>query len=219
MGGPPARLDVIRRPRRTTNVKRPNKAKQGKARVKGGVKRSPGRPSKRTPAVVKRILDGLAAGTPLTILCEPPDMPSDDTVRIWADADPALSRDIARAREAGFDRIALEALRIADTPLEGVEIEETGHGSEDAPAFSERKVRRKDMLGHRRLQVETRLKLLAKWDPKRYGERLAQEISGPDGGPIQTEGEGVRLTEKDEETVRRIAAIRDGIQKPSSEPS
>ena len=29
-----------------------------------------------------------------------------------------------------------------------------------------------DMLGHRKLQIETRLKLLAKWDPKRYGKKL-----------------------------------------------
>ena len=40
------------------------------------------------------------------------------------------------------------------------------------------------MLGHRKLQVETRLKLLAKWDPKRYGDLMRQEISGPDGSPI-----------------------------------
>jgi hypothetical protein len=45
------------------------------------------------------------------------------------------------------------------------------------------------MLGHRRLQVETRLKLLAKWDPKRHGERIATEISGPDGGEIRTAGD------------------------------
>jgi hypothetical protein len=28
------------------------------------------------------------------------------------------------------------------------------------------------MLGHRRLQIETRLKLLSKWDPKRYGDKI-----------------------------------------------
>jgi len=191
-------------------VKRPKKAKQGKVRVKGAVKRPRGRPTKRTPAVESRILDGLAAGTPLTLICEPQDMPAWQTVYDWMADDAEFSRGIARARDAGFDRIALEALRIADTPLEGATITEKPDGKE---------VKRADMLGHRKLQVETRLKLLAKWDPKRYGERLTQEISGPDGGPIQTEGEGVRLTEKDEETVRRIAAIRDGIQKPSSEPS
>ena len=28
------------------------------------------------------------------------------------------------------------------------------------------------MLGHRKLQIETRLKLLAKWNPKKYGDRV-----------------------------------------------
>jgi hypothetical protein len=35
------------------------------------------------------------------------------------------------------------------------------------------------------LRIETRLKLLAKWDPKRYGERLHSEVTGVDGGPLQ----------------------------------
>lgn len=176
--------------------------------MKGTAKRPRGRPSKRTPEVEKRILEGLAKGTPLTILCDPPDMPSDDTVRIWADADPAFSRDIARAREAGFDRIALDALAIADEV-----------SAKDTITTKFGDIPNKEWLLRSKLRVETRLKLLSKWDPKRYGDRVAQEISGPGGGPIQTEGGGMRLTEQDEETVRRIAAIRDGIQKPTSEPS
>ena len=43
-----------------------------------------------------------------------------------------------------------------------------------------------DMLGHRNLQIETRLKLLAKWNPKKYGERVAHE--GVEGGaPIKVD--------------------------------
>jgi hypothetical protein len=59
-------------------------------------------------------------------------------------------------------------------------------------------ISRRDMLGHRKLQIETRLKLLAKWDPKRYGERMATEISGPDGGPIQTDS---RVRSDDEKSA------------------
>jgi hypothetical protein len=37
------------------------------------------------------------------------------------------------------------------------------------------------MLGHRKLQIETRLKLLACWDPKKYGNRttLAGDAQNP----------------------------------------
>jgi hypothetical protein len=72
-----------------------------------------GRPTKRTEAVEKKIIDGLRAGTPLTVICRGEDMPHDNTVRDWINADPDFSVAIARAREAGFDQIALDALRIA----------------------------------------------------------------------------------------------------------
>ena len=54
------------------------------------------------------------------------------------------------------------------------------------------------MLGHRKLQIETRLKLLAKWSPKKYGEKIQQELSNPDG-TLST------LTEA--EKAQRIAQI------------
>jgi hypothetical protein len=137
-----------------------------------------GRPTKRTPEVIQRVIDGLSKGVPLAVICREEGMPSDTTVRCWADEDAELSFAIARAREVGADYIAWEALQIADTPQEGIETIDTPEGP---------RIKKCDMLGHRRLQVETRLKLLAKWDPKRYGDRIAQEITGADGGAIKTE--------------------------------
>jgi hypothetical protein len=84
----------------------------------------------------------------------------------------AFSEAIARARDAGWDKIALDALRISDTTEDGETIVEKPDGIE---------VRRADMLGHRKLRVETRLKLLAKWSPKKYGERTHLEHSGKVG--------------------------------------
>jgi hypothetical protein len=46
-------------------------------------------------------------------------------------------------------------------------------------------VTRGDMTEHRRLRVDVRKWYLSKIAPKRYGERLAHEVSGPDGGPIE----------------------------------
>lgn len=113
-------------------------------------------------AIVERICKGLENGIPLTSLCEPEELPSPSTVYLWCEKDAQIAGAIARARHVGFDAIAEDALRIADTPQEGVETttEEDGSVSE----------KRGDMLGHRKLQIETRLKLLAKWDPKRYGD-------------------------------------------------
>lgn len=136
-----------------------------------------GRPTLRTPEVVAAILEGLSNGQTLTSLCACEGMPSPSAFRSWAREDAQLSADFARAREAGFDAIAEEALEIANTPMEGVkeklEMVKQLDGTFQL-AVTERT--REDMLGHRKLQIETRLKLLAKWDPRRYGEKV--EVNG-----------------------------------------
>lgn len=101
---------------------------------------------------VQRVLDGLACGTPLAVICRSEGFPNEDTIRMWAQGDEELARSIARARESGHDHIALEALAIADD--------------------------RSDDPASRRVRVETRLKLLAKWDPKRYGDTTTTKHEG-----------------------------------------
>lgn len=120
-------------------------------------------PEQRDKAV-KVIIEGLSVGTPLTVICSADGMPADRTVREWAEGDAELSAAIAHARELGWDYLAAETLKIADTPVIGEIVTEKPDGT------IERK--KEDMLGHRKLQIETRLKLLAKWDPKRYGELI-----------------------------------------------
>jgi hypothetical protein len=44
-----------------------------------------------------------------------------------------------------------------------------------------------DVIQRAKLRIETRLNLLAKWDPKRYGARIQNEHSSPDGGPLKIE--------------------------------
>jgi hypothetical protein len=122
-----------------------------------------GRPTKRSPEVIQRILDGLSKGTTLSAICREPGMPDPSNVWKWAQNDAELSKDIAHARNLGFDAIADECMEIANTPIEGIESCVGPDGE---------RITRKDMLGHRKLQIETRLKLLAKWDPKRYGEKV-----------------------------------------------
>jgi hypothetical protein len=178
---------------------------------KSGKKRAPkkrGRPSKFTPAIARKIIDGLSDGTPLTILCASSRMPSDDTVRNWAAENPEFSRDIARARESGFDRIALDALAIADgSDRDTIAFERAGQMVE---------IPDKEWILRTKLRVETRLKLLAKWDPKRYGEKITQEISGPNGGPVKTEGD-FRPSAEDEAVIKRIAETRAKLQKEQTE--
>jgi hypothetical protein len=98
----------------------------------------------------------------------------------WMMKDPELSTAIARARDIGYDAMAEECLHIADTPMLGEEVTETE--GDDGIKVSVKKV---DMLGHRKLQIETRLKLLAKFNPKRYGDKIVH--AGDDVNPVVIE--------------------------------
>lgn len=97
-------------------------------------------------------------------------MPQWQTVYRWMALEEDFSNRIAHAREVGYDALAEEALNIADTPVEGVRTETAEDGAV--------KKTREDMLGHRKLQIDTRLKLLAKWNPKKYGDRQEVHHSG-----------------------------------------
>jgi hypothetical protein len=164
---------------------------------------SRGRPSSYTPQIAQTILSRIALGEPLEAICREPGMPCSATVRDWVDpksrpkiVPDSFSSEYARARAAGFDAIAAEALRIADTPQDGEEVITKPDGAQE--------FRRGDMLGHRKLQIDTRRWLLSKWDPKRYGDKLA--FGGADDLPP------VKVEMSDNEIARRIAfALHKGL--------
>ena len=123
------------------------------------------RPSKFTPELLEEICARLSRGEPLAAICRDAGMPADRTVRDWIEQKSEVSAAIARAREAGEDWLAAECLAIADTPEVGVE--------KTTKANGDKETREGDMLGHRKLRIDTRLKLLAKWNPKKWGDRMA----------------------------------------------
>lgn len=115
------------------------------------------------PTVFDEVCDWLASGRTVRDYCRQDGKPSDVAIYQRVAADPALGSRIAHARAQGADRIAEEALAIADTPQIGTTVTEDEDG---------RKVVHEDMLGHRKLQVDTRLRLLSKWNSGRYGDKL-----------------------------------------------
>jgi len=120
----------------------------------------------------------LAEGKSLRAICRLMGLP-ESTVRGWALEHPEFAAQSVRARELGCDALADEAIEIADTPLEGVEVTESTGGPNAGTS-----TKRGDMLGHRRLQIDTRLRLIGKWS-QRYGDKTTTELTGPNGGPVQ----------------------------------
>ena len=137
-----------------------------------------GRPSKYDPEIARIICEQLSEGIPLRQICRENDgFPAWRTVYDWMGRDPKLSASIARARDIGYDAIAEECLAIADTLEFGQRQVMTDEGTATTV---------EDMLGHRKLRIETRLKLLAKFHPTKYGDKLG--LHGVEGAAaIKTE--------------------------------
>lgn len=147
-----------------------------------------------TPEIVDIICERLSKGEPLAVICREEGMPAYRTVKDWQDEDSERGRKvsaaIARAREAGFDAIAADCLVIADDASGDYRLGEKGLIVDT------------DHIQRAKLRIDTRLKLLAKWDPKRFGERLDLNHKGdvvlhithrrmdiPDGPPEEAENE------------------------------
>ena len=132
-----------------------------------------GRPTKYTPEIAKKICEQLSDGIPLRQICrENEGFPAWRTVYDWMWRDAELSTAIARARDIGYDALAEECLYISDNIQMGKKKVFTSGAKKDEDSVT---VTEEDMLGHRKLQIETRLKLLAKFNPKKYGEYKAAE--------------------------------------------
>ena len=137
-----------------------------------------GRPSLLTDAVLQSIGERLGAGEPLTRICADIGI-SDRTVRDWQANDPEVAAAIARAREEGEQAIAFRVRRVAQ-----------GEKAADGEApLSSGDVQRD------RLIVETDLKLLAKFNPKKWGDKL-QHSNDPDN-PLQPPTVNVTFTRPD----------------------
>ena len=148
---------------------------------KSATKKKNGRPSTYDPLIAKQMCEQLSEGIPLREICRQEGFPAWRTVYDWMKKDSDLSTAIAYARDVGYDAIAEDCLRIADSPVLGEEISE----SVDEEGVKRVTVKKVDMLGHRKLQIETRLKLLAKFNPKKYGDRVTH--GGDDESPVVVE--------------------------------
>lgn len=123
-----------------------------------------GRPSTYTSAIATEICERLGNGEPLAQICRDEKMPALRTVYDWQETHGDFFAMIARAREAGYDAIAVEALTIVDAEPERV-VTVTGDDRSESRLDSA-------SVQWAKNRVETRLKLLAKWDPRRYGDKL-----------------------------------------------
>lgn len=142
-----------------------------------------GRPTLFTQERWDRILEGAAEGEFLIHTLqrlrkgdpargyEPdPEMPSDRTVRNWIDADQALYSALAHAREIGDEKILADTALIADD-----------NTRDYVPTLFGPRID-SEHVSRSKLRVETRLKILAIRNPRRYGAKV--ELAGDPDRPV-----------------------------------
>lgn len=133
-----------------------------------------GRPTTYSKETADAICALLAEGKSIRTVCEIDGMPAISTFFKWLREHEEFSKQYASAKQEAADAMAEDLLYIADTPQVGEEVTTKANGDVET--------KRSDMLGHRRLQVDTRKWLMAKMKPKKYGEKL--ELSGDEESPL-----------------------------------
>lgn len=133
--------------------------------------------SKFDKSLFDSICERIAQGETLSAICRGEGMPSKRTFDRWCTADPELAKLKAEAREAGEEAIADDCLSIADE-REGKAI--MADGQEVAVVFDPTAVQRN------KLRIWTRLELLKKWNPKKWGDKV-QHGGAHDLPPIRSE--------------------------------
>lgn len=128
--------------------------------------------SKRTPEIEKTILEALSVGTTLVQVCRQVGL-HPTTWNDWCAADAALGVAHRAARDKGADALAEQCLDIIDE--QPPEITSEGGGTRIDSGH----------VAWQRARVDTRLKLLACWNPARYGNRTTTELTGANGGPVE----------------------------------
>jgi hypothetical protein len=125
--------------------------------------------------IADTICERIANGESLRAICSEDDMPNKANVFRWLAADETFRDQYARARETQADSLFDEILTIADTPMEGSKTKITANGIETTTG---------DMIEHRRLQVDARKWMAGKLQPKKYGDKITQELTGAGGSPL-----------------------------------
>jgi hypothetical protein len=123
---------------------------------------------------LNEILRRLAEGEPMANICRDPGMPNRDTVDDWRKKWKDVDEQIATARDQGEDAIAADCLAIADDGRN-----DWMEGEEGVYVPNQENIQRS------KLRVWTRLQLLAKWNPRKYGDRVAHQALDENGQPAK----------------------------------
>ena len=125
--------------------------------------------------IFSEILDDIERGMSLRSSLSKDNRPASDTFYIWLESNEDKSKRYARAAEKRADAIFEEILEISN------------HTEEDHTPFTGSNVIQRD-----RLKIDARKWMLAKMNPKKYGDSIKTEHSGEITTNIISLGNGIK---------------------------
>jgi len=148
-----------------------------------------GRPTAFTQKIGDLICALLAEGKSLRSICDLKDMPHKSTVLLWVvkgyRGDPeytAFSDQYMRAREAQSEGVLDEVNEIADDSS----LDYIFRTKDDGSGESAEAIVNHEHINRSKLRIETRFRFASKMHPRKFGEKVTQEVTGKNGGPIET---------------------------------
>ena len=111
-----------------------------------------GRPPEYNEDIAEEICERLSIGQTLSSICNLEGMPNYSTIWRWESSNENFRNKSAHARKIGTHALADDCIRIADDPML------------DA--------------AEKRVRIDTRLRLLGKWNARQYGDKIEIENTG-----------------------------------------
>jgi len=129
-----------------------------------------GRPSEFNQETADRICGLVAEGLSVRTISKHDDMPASSTIFKWLAQNPTFAEQYARAKEAQTDAFAEEILDIADDASN--DWMEFHQGDNVGWRENGEAIRRSQT------RIEARKWLMGKMKPKKYGDKIQQEVTG-----------------------------------------
>lgn len=164
-----------------------------------------GRPSDYTQDLADQMCELFADGQSMRKVCERDDMPVKSTVFRWLREKPEFKDQYEISKAEAADHFAEEIVEISDDSRNDYLIALAEEISEKpASEWTEDDIKvlaikhSPENVQRARLRVDARKWIASKLKPKKYGDKVTQEVSGPDGTPIKAEWSILPVTPIDE---------------------
>lgn len=162
-----------------------------------------GRPSLYNEDIAAEICARLSEGQSLRTICLDEEMPDASTIFRWLPKHDEFRKQYDAARAAASDAMVEDILEIADDATNDWMKQKQKNGE-----ASDGWILNGDHVQRSKVRIDTRKWIMSRLAPKKYGDRVTNQLVGENDGPIKTE---------DTSATQKLEAYLSVIEKRSRE--